>query len=263
MKWLLKQVANGEEPSLFCSLCIAIPTAAVIGGIGSVASGVIGANAAKSAAKTQANAATLASNNQLEMFHETQHNLQPYMDLGTGALPTLEDLLGTGPGGQAGIQSALEGTPGYQFTRDQGLKSVQNSYASRGLGSSGAALKGAADYTTGLANTTYEQRLQDYFNAAGRGQNAAAGLGALGQAATATAGNFATSGAAATAAGTVGAANALTSGIGAVTGGVSNAAQLLAFYNSGMFGQQTQAGNPASSTAGTALSPGVEPPPFE
>lgn len=236
--------------------CISVPTALAVasgvGAAGSVASGVIGANAAKSAAKKQADAATLAANNQMEMFHTTQKNLQPYMDLGTGNLSTLEELLGNGPGGPEGIQKALEGTPGYQFTRDQGLKSVQNGYAAKGLGSSGAALKGAADFTTGLANSTYEQRLQDYFNAVGRGQNAAAGLGALGQEATATAGGFATSGAAASAAGTVGAANALTAGIG----GITNAAQLPLLFSSGMFSSQPgQAGNPAK---GTALDPGEQ-----
>ncbi len=67
-------------------------------------------------------------------------------------------------GDAASVQSALESTPGYQFVRDQGLKSVQNSYAAKGLGSSGAAIKGGADYASGLANATYEQRLNDYLN---------------------------------------------------------------------------------------------------
>lgn len=70
----------------------------------------------------------------------------------------------TGAPDPAAIQSALEATPGYQFTLGQGLKSVQNSYAAKGLGSSGAALKGAADYATGLSDATYESRLNDYLN---------------------------------------------------------------------------------------------------
>lgn len=60
------------------------------------------------------------------------------------------------------MQTALEQTPGYQFTLDQGLKSVQNSYAAQGLGSSGAALKGAASFATGLADQTYQQQLNNY-----------------------------------------------------------------------------------------------------
>ena len=58
-------------------------------------------------------------------------------------------------------QSQLEATPGYQFTEAQGLKGVQNSAAARGLGVSGAALKGAATYSTGLADSTYQQQYQD------------------------------------------------------------------------------------------------------
>jgi hypothetical protein len=57
-------------------------------------------------------------------------------------------------------QAQLEQTPGYQFTRDQGLKMTQSAAAARGLGVSGASLKGAATYATGLANTTYK----DQFN---------------------------------------------------------------------------------------------------
>lgn len=236
--------------------CISLPTAALIaagvGAVGSTASAVIGSNAARSAAKTQANAATLASNNQLEMFHETQANLKPYLDLGTSNLSTLEDLLGSGPNGQAGIQASLEATPGYQFTKNQGLESVQNSYAAKGLGSSGAALKGAADYTTGLANTTYEQRLADYFNATARGQNAAAGQGALGQEAAATAGGFATSGAAATAAGTVGSANAISAGLS----GLTNAATLpLLLQSGGLFGNNAGGGSGSPPAQGNALDP--------
>lgn len=84
------------------------------------------------------------------------------------ALTALNNLLGLS--GRAGggtpdpdaIQKALEATPGYQFTRDQGLKATQNGFAAKGLANSGAALKGAAQFTTGLANQTYEQRLNDY-----------------------------------------------------------------------------------------------------
>ncbi len=52
-------------------------------------------------------------------------------------------------------QATLENLPGYQFTKTQGLKAVQNSAAARGLGVSGAALKGAATFATGLADKTY------------------------------------------------------------------------------------------------------------
>lgn len=53
-------------------------------------------------------------------------------------------------------QEQLEATPGYQFTKNQGLKAVQNSAAARGLGSSGMAQRGAAEYVTGLADSTWQ-----------------------------------------------------------------------------------------------------------
>ena len=55
-------------------------------------------------------------------------------------------------------EANLVNTPGYQFNLSQGLESAQNSAAARGLGVSGAAMKGAATYATGLADSTYQQQ---------------------------------------------------------------------------------------------------------
>lgn len=75
------------------------------------------------------------------------------------------------------VQSALEQTPGYQFARTQGLKAVQNSASAKGLGSSGAALKGAADFATGLADKTYGEQYNRLLGLTQVGQNAAVGAG--------------------------------------------------------------------------------------
>ena len=65
----------------------------------------------------------------------------------------------------------LAATPGYQFTLDQGLKAVQSSAAARGLGMSGAAMRGAADYATGKASQTYDQQLTNALNINTQGLN--------------------------------------------------------------------------------------------
>lgn len=121
-------------------------------------------------------------------------------------------------------QAFLEQTPGYQFNLSQGLKSIQNSAAGRGLGVSGAALKGAAQFATGLADNTLQTQ-QGIFQAnlgnvlnplmwqANLGQNAAAQTGQQGVTAAANAGNARIAGANALAGGTVGAANALSGGL--------------------------------------------------
>lgn len=115
-------------------------------------------------------------------------------------------------------------TPGYQFNLNQGLKSVQNGAAARGLGISGASLKGAANFATGLADSTYQNQFSNLltnqtnvfnrlFGQATLGANAAANLGTN---ATTTGQGIASNdiGAGnAAAAGTIGSASALSSGL--------------------------------------------------
>jgi hypothetical protein len=157
--------------------------AAVVGGtvIGGVASATIGASASKSAASTQAQAAEDAAQLQNDQWNQTQANLKPYMNLGESAINPLIQAIGynaiqdpstgqytftkdgSSPLNQtfsygafsAPTAAQAQSTPGYQFTLNQGLKSTQNSAAARGLGTSGAALKGASTYATGLADSTY------------------------------------------------------------------------------------------------------------
>ena len=68
--------------------------------------------------------------------------LNPWITAGSNALTQYNAALPqlTAPFSAASLSS----TPGDQFTLDQGLKSTQNRYAAEGLGSSGAAQKGAA-----------------------------------------------------------------------------------------------------------------------
>lgn len=234
-------------------MCIALPTAMLISagvaGAGAVGSAVVGSNAAKEAAKVQSKAAGKAADATMQRFEQVRADLKPYMTVGEDAIDPLRGLLGLDGGDAAGMLAALEQTPGYQFTLEQGLRGVQNSYAAKGLGSSGAALKGAAEYSTGLAQQTYQQQLANYFNLAGMGQNAAAQTGQFGTAATQSANNALLGGATATASGIVGSANAIGAGIAGATGAIGNSVNMLGLYNSGyldtMLGQRATAiGNP-------------------
>lgn len=140
-----------------------------------VAAGVVGAVGANIAAGTAADAQTNASNKAISAqeaeLEQTRQELQPFRDAGAGAVNQLATLTGSGPGGDPLTapltkpitmdQATLEATPGYQFNLSQGLKSVQNSAAARGLGVSGAALKGAATYATGLADSTYQNQFNN------------------------------------------------------------------------------------------------------
>lgn len=90
-------------------------------------------------------------------YDEIQGVMDPYSEAGQRALTELEGRLPylTSPINMS--DEAIEALPGYGFTRRQGLKAVQNSAAARGLGVSGAAQKGAADYASGVASTYAKQ----------------------------------------------------------------------------------------------------------
>lgn len=222
---------------------------------GSVGGALISSSASKSAANTQASAANNAAELQNAQWQQTQASMKPYLQLGSSAMSPLLKAMGydTTPNTDGGYsfngidpsnplqqtftaptQAQAEQAPGYQFTLQQGLKATENSAAARGLGTSGAALKGASTYATGLADSTYNdvyQRALNTFNTnyktasdnvnrltglVGSGQNAAGGMGALGAQTTANIGNTLTSSANAQAAGTIGSANALTSALGSM-----------------------------------------------
>ena len=195
----------------------------------SLIGGLISSSAASSAADTQAAAADRAAAASQAQYAQTREDLAPYRGYGTVAGGQLVNRLNQLTSPFNPTMADLEATPGYQFTRDQGLKSVQNAAAAKGLGISGAALKGAANYATGLADSTYKTQFDiDQANKTNSfnkllaltqtGANAASTTGQLGTQAAQNAGNFATSGANAQASGAVAGANAITSGLNNVAG---------------------------------------------
>lgn len=95
--------------------------------------------------------------------------LTPYNENGVNASNTLATMLGTnGNTGGAGYGSLttavtpqnLTATPGYQFDLAQGTKALQNQLSASGGQNSGAALKAAQQFGTGLANSTYDSQVQ-------------------------------------------------------------------------------------------------------
>lgn len=217
--------------------------AATLGG--RLAQGFFGANAAQTASGQQAAAANRALDIQTGIYNNTRGDLTPYREAGVSALSQLQGLTGSGPGGDPlsapltkfFSPSDLDKTPGYQFTLDQGLKALQNSYASKGLGISGNALRGVADYTTGLAQNTYlsqanlykTQQKQAFDMLMGQtqlGEQAAVGAGQLGVQSGANIGSTLTGLGQAQAAGTLGQANAFGNALGSLPNDYVTAALL-------------------------------------
>lgn len=151
-----------------------MPIGGAIAGIGSAIGGGLSLFGSSKAADAQKQAAAQANALAQQQMQINQQNFAPWIKGGQNAFNAVQMLTGTNPGGDpltaaltskfAPTMAQLEQTPGYQFTLGQGLKSTQNSYASKGLGSSGAAMKGAADYASGLASNTYQQQFQNYWN---------------------------------------------------------------------------------------------------
>jgi hypothetical protein len=170
---------------LYCNIAVGVIGAAAVGAAGT-------AYAASKAADAQTAAADKAQQTQMNMYNTTRGDLAPFRDMGVSAAGQLTSRLADLTAPIVMDQATLEKTPGYQFNQFQGLKSTQNSAAARGLGSSGAALKGAAAFATGLADNTYQNQFNNAVtnqtNAFNRlkslvdtGENAAAQTGVLGE----------------------------------------------------------------------------------
>jgi hypothetical protein len=87
-----------------------------------------------------------------------------------------------GAGGAAGaqqIQQMLQNTPGYQFQLNQGTQNVLRNAAQTGTTASGATLNALQNQGQGLANTTYQQYLQNLQPFLGASGQAAGGIGSL------------------------------------------------------------------------------------
>lgn len=186
MAWL-KLINPEDYPQAYCNAWVAT---AIIG------SAAVGAAATAYSANKASNAQTAAANQSAaiarEQYQQTREDLSPYRAAGANATTELQNQLPFLTSPITMDQATLEATPGYQFTKTQGLKAVQNSAAARGLGVSGAALKGAATFATGLADQTYQTQFNlentNRTNAYNRlkglvdvGENASAQTGILGE----------------------------------------------------------------------------------
>lgn len=162
--------------------------------VGAVAA--VGAAATVYASNKSANATTNASNNaiaaQKSALTSQQQLNAPYSAIGTGsqnpdgttsggAIQQYQNLLGIGQAGQAGVQSTLSQTPGYQFAKQQGLDATKNAASASGMALSGNTLESLDKFSTGLADSTYQSAVGNAENAVTIGQNAAAGTGAATQ----------------------------------------------------------------------------------
>jgi len=199
-------------------------TAAIIGGGATLAAGYMGSQAAKSAASKQADAARYAAQLQQEQFNLTNEQQKPYREAGYSALSDIGAMKPYLTQQYTPEDFAQGIDPGYQFRLQQGQEAT-NRMANMGGGMlSGNALRGAQDYTQGLASQEYGNAFNRFQTQRSNIYNTLASISGLGQtslgqttaAGTQAAGNIGANIAnagAAQAGGIVGSANALGAGL--------------------------------------------------
>lgn len=170
-------------------------------GATSAVNGVLGANAADSAANAQeqgeqqvlnlegqqvpaanslVQSGVAGANSQLAgTYAQNLGLLAPYLGTGTSALAQLNALT-NGGGFKAPTAADAANTPGYQFQLAQGEQAVDRSAAAQGTALTGGQVKASDQYAQGLASTNYgnvyNQALGTYQTNFGNLQNLA-GLG--------------------------------------------------------------------------------------
>lgn len=200
---------------------------------GNIIGGIMGADAADSAAGAQVQSAQEAAALQREMFNRQVQLTEPWRQAGSNALAQITQ--GLGAGGQFSRPFSMadyEADPGYAFRLSEGMKALDRTAAARGGLLSGATLKGAQRYGQDMASQEYQNAFNRYqvnrsnalnplMSVAGLGQTSVNALGSAGQNYANQAGEAYMGAGNARASGYIGGSNAMSAGLG----GAANAYQ--------------------------------------
>jgi hypothetical protein len=157
------------------------PITATVAGVGSVASSVVGANAAGKAGRAQERAAMMGVEEQRAAREQMRALLQPYVDAGGPALQAQMAALGlAGPEEQQAFVAQQEQGPLFQaLARQQEESILQNASATGGL--RGGNVQGAlAQFRPALLNQFLTQQYERLGGLTTLGQQSAAGVGTAG-----------------------------------------------------------------------------------
>ena len=159
-----------------------------------VASGVMGANASRKAARTQAQAAEADRKLKEEQYWDQVNRQEPFRQAGLTTQAELLRRMGLGgDSNSAGYGNLLrdfsaadfQADPGYAFRMSEGLKGLDRQAAARGGLISGAALKAAQRYGQDVASNEYQNAYNRYNQNRNLNYNMLTGQQAVGQNATA------------------------------------------------------------------------------
>lgn len=154
---------------------------AIIGGVASLGSAIIGSKSASKAAKAQAASADKAAQVQWDIYNQNRTDMAPWREAGGQAIGQLSDMLSP--------DYDHTTSPGYQFRMDEGLRAIEGSAAARGLLGSGGTLKDIVRFSQGTAADDFNQQFNRTASVASGGQQVGMGLAQMGQNAATNAGN--------------------------------------------------------------------------
>ena len=186
--------------------------ASVIMAGGSVVGGLLGANAAKSAANTQAAAAREAIAQQQRMFDIQNEQQKPYREAGYSALSDIANIKPylTHQFGQEDFQASID--PSYNFRLQQGNLATTNLANQSGGLIGGNALQGLTNYGQNAASQEFGNAFNRYQSQRTGIYNTLAGIAGIGQTAQGQVSNLAQNTANNIGQATIGAGNAIAGG---------------------------------------------------
>lgn len=216
---------------------------AIIGS--AVVGGAVQAYSASKASDAQQQAALTAANTQLNMYNTTRSDLAPYRaigqtgaDLMTSKINQLTTPISVNP--QDFINSDM-----YKFAQTQGERAITNTSAARGLGTSGAALKGSAAFESGLNLQNWQQNFNNQVTNQTNAYNRLKGLIDTGETAAVQTGQAATTTGQGVAGAQIAGGNAAAAGYNAVGSSASNIANAVpsAYLTAGLYGKYAGGGS--------------------
>lgn len=148
---------------------------------GSIGGGLFGASQASKAASQQVAAEQSGIDLQKQEFDTQTANQAPYLTAGTKSLDDLTSAISDGTFGPGSLKAAptapggytlptqadAAATPGYQFTKDEGDKSVLEGASAAGGSITGGTLKALDTFGSGLADSTYNDTVNRTLQAYG------------------------------------------------------------------------------------------------
>ncbi len=144
---------------------------------------ITGSTAASNAKDAQVSAANSANAMQMQEFNQQQANAQPWMQAGTQAVNQLSSSMPDLT--RQFTMNDFQQNPGYQFQLDQGEQAMQRSAAAKGMLDSTGTQQNLNNYAQGMANTSYQQALNNFTNNQQQRYSMLSGLSGSGQAAAA------------------------------------------------------------------------------